>query len=76
MNKNTKRNSEAKHKSARMGANFKGGAISCSPRKNVQMVVFINRPEVGPAQSITRFEPLNREKPAFKRVFPKVGVVR
>lgn len=76
MNKNTKRRSVEKHKAARMGSTFKGGDVSWSPAKNVKMVVYINRPEVGPAMSMTRFEPINRDKPEYKRQFPKVGSAR
>lgn len=71
MNKNTKRNSVEKHKAARTGS--KSGVLSCSPHKNVQMVVYHNKPEHGPALSLTRFEPLNKDKQCFKRVFPKVS---
>lgn len=71
MNKNTKRNSEAKHKAARTGT--QAGAVSVSPSKNVKMVIYHNKPESGPSSSITRFEPLTPDKPSFKRVFPKVS---
>jgi hypothetical protein len=74
MNKNTKRQSFEKHKSARTGK--RGGDISHGPDKNVKMVLYINRPEVGPASSITRFEVLDPSRPAFRRVFPKIGSAR
>ena len=65
-----KRQSVEKHKAARTGS--KSGVLSCSPQKNVQMIVLHNRPEGGAASSITRFEPLVPGKNTFKRVFPKV----
>jgi len=45
--------------------------ISTSEARNVQQVVYHNVDENGKKSSITRFEPLNPDKAAKKRVFPK-----
>ena len=51
----------------------KSRVISTSTKKNVQMVVYHNVNERGVKQSITRFEPLNPNKPAHKRQFNGKG---
>jgi hypothetical protein len=43
--------------------------LSVSPAKNLQMVVYHNVDEFGRKFSITRFEPLNAEKPCYRRAF-------
>lgn len=43
--------------------------ISTSLRKNLQMVVYHNTNAAGKKQSITRFLPLNDQKPCYKRQF-------
>lgn len=41
--------------------------ISVSPRKNIQQVVYHNELPSGKKESITRHEPLNPEKPGYRR---------
>jgi len=43
--------------------------ISESLKKNLRMVVFHNTNEAGVKQSITRFEPINPDKPCYRATF-------
>jgi hypothetical protein len=45
--------------------------ISISSRKNIKMVVYHNKLPSGKIESITRFEPLDPDRPVYKRTFRK-----
>lgn len=45
--------------------------ISTSPRKNLKMVVYHNKLPSGKTESLTRFEPLDPNRPVYKRAFRK-----
>lgn len=50
---------------------MKSKIISVSPRKNIQQVVYQNELPNGKKDSITRHEPLNPDKPHYRRSFKK-----
>jgi len=57
----------------KLGVSTMRKVISCSPKKNIEMVVYHNEGPDGKKQSITRHEPLNSARPQYKRTFPKKG---
>lgn len=73
MNKNTKRNARHAHKEF---GPFKPGVQTESKTKNVRMVVLHNEGDDGSKASITRFEPINRERNVYNRFNRKAQYVK
>lgn len=56
-----------------MSKNNNRTVVSVSPRKNVEMVIYTNVGEDGRKSSITRHEPMDKTRPAYRRQFKKNG---